>query len=407
MTAQNRAWLVCLTAALFFFFMFIQMLVFNAISPYLMQDFNISAAQLGNLSTYFFLGNVLFLFPAGIILDRVSPKKTVLTALFLLVLGTLTFGLTHSYLVAALSRLMTGIGAAFSLLGCIKIASRWFPAKKMALAVGTIVTVGMLGGLVAQTPVTLMVDKFGWRPTSLISVGVGVIVLLLIALIVRDYPTEAKETIAKQKKDLGSIGFWRSLGRSISKPQNWLAGSYTSLMNLPIFILGGMWGISYLAEIQKFDRTQASYITSMLFIGMMIGSPLLGWISDKICLRRLPMIIGAVAAIGLILVIMYVPNLGMIPLLILFFLLGVASAAQVIGYPLVAESNPSALTATATSLASLLIMLGGYANALFGWVLSATNNNYLAAMWIMPVAFIVGLVVSILAKESYCKPMVE
>jgi predicted MFS family arabinose efflux permease len=406
MTTQKRAWLVCLTASLFFFFMFIQMMVFNAISPYLMQDFNISVAQVGDLSTYFFLGNIIFLFPAGIILDRVSPHKTVLTALFLLIVGTFIFGLTHSYLVAALSRLITGIGAAFSLLGCIKIASRWFPPKRMALAVGTIVTVGMLGGLVAQTPVTLMVDKFGWHPTLLGSVGLGIIVLVLIALIVRDHPVEAKESIAKQKKHLGSIGFWRCLGRSVAKPQNWLAGAYTSLLNLPIFILGGMWGISYLVDVKAVDRIQASYITSMIFIGMMIGSPLLGWISDKICLRRLPMIVGAIFALVLIFVIMYVPNLGMIPLLILFFLLGIASAAQVIGYPLVAESNPQALTATATSLASLLIMFGGYANALFGWILSAAGS-YNAAMWIMPIAFIVGLIAAFLAKESHCKSLAE
>lgn len=405
MATEKRAWLVCSTAALFFFFMFTQMLVFNAISGYLMQDFNISAAQLGYLSTYFFLGNILCLFPAGMILDRFSPHKVLLSALALLTLGTLIFGLTHSYGIAAFSRVITGIGAAFALLGGIKIASRWFPSQKMALVVGTIVTIGVFGGFIAQTPVTVLVDHFGWRPTSLISVCLGVIVFLLIAIIVRDYPEESKETIAAQKKDLKATGFWSSLGRSVSKKQNWLAGSYTSLLNLPIFILGGMWGISYLVDVQKFDRTHASYITSMLFVGMMVGSPLLGWVSDRIRLRRLPMIGGAIAALIVIFIIMSIPGMGLGSFLVLFFLLGIASAAQVISYPLVAESNPPAITATATSLASLLIMMGGYANALFGWVLGATGNNYNIAMWIMPIAFAVGLVAAFLAKESHCKPI--
>ena len=47
------AWLVCLAAALFFFYEFLQLNVFNPISQELTQAFGINATDLGYLSSIF------------------------------------------------------------------------------------------------------------------------------------------------------------------------------------------------------------------------------------------------------------------------------------------------------------------------------------------------------------------
>src|SRR5689334_404568 len=72
---SKLAWLVCFVGSLFFFYEFIQMNMFNAINTHLMHDFNLDAAELGSLSATYFLANVAFLLPAGIILDRFSTRK--------------------------------------------------------------------------------------------------------------------------------------------------------------------------------------------------------------------------------------------------------------------------------------------------------------------------------------------
>ena len=84
-THHSLAWIVTLTASLFFFYEFIQLNLFNAIAVDLMQDFHLDAAQLGNLSSMYFYANALFLFPAGMMLDRFSAKKLLLFAVALLV----------------------------------------------------------------------------------------------------------------------------------------------------------------------------------------------------------------------------------------------------------------------------------------------------------------------------------
>src|SRR5579864_1897820 len=112
-TQKNHSklgWLVTLTASLFFFYEFIQLNLFNAIDVQLMQAFHLDAPALGRLSSMYFIGNVLFLFPAGMLLDRFSTKKLLLFAVTLCTLGTFVFAVAQHYFLAAIGRFFVGMG---------------------------------------------------------------------------------------------------------------------------------------------------------------------------------------------------------------------------------------------------------------------------------------------------------
>ena len=83
----------------------------------------------------------------------------------------------------------------------------------------------------------------------------------------------------------------------------------------------------------------------------------MGWMSDRLGVRILPMRIGAWASLVVVLAILYLPMTYSI-MLVLFFMLGLLTASQVISYALVAESNSSAITATAVSIVSILTQSG-------------------------------------------------
>jgi len=103
---------------------------------------------------------------------------------------------------------------------------------------------------------------------------------------------------------------------------NWLCGLYTTLMNLPIFLLGTLWGSMYLVQVHNFTALQAANVDSMLFFGTLVGSPLVGWISDRIKLRVAPMMVGAIIALGIIFLVMYYCNISYPMAIALYFLLG-------------------------------------------------------------------------------------
>lgn len=414
-----KSWMVCLTASLFFFYEFIQMHMFSSITPQLMREFHLNAVQLGMLSSSYLFADVLVLLPAGVILDRVSTRSVILTAMLICIVGTGGFALSQNYMQAAFFHFLSGIGNGFCFLSCIMLATRWFPAEKRAFVVGVIVTSAMLGGVVAQKPFALLSGMVGWRQTCLYDLALGIVIFSLIWLQVTDAPDPA--IVAEERSKLKeSTSFVPSLISALTNKQNWFCGLYTSLLNLPIMLLDALWGGIYLTQIHNISMEKATMVTSMIFFGMIVGSPSVGWLSDYIGKRRQPMIIGAILSLVTMLVIMQSQNLSYINLLILFFCLGLFTSAQVIAYPMVAESNPANMTGTSMGLASLLIMGGGaVAQPLFGYLIDKnwggtivdgvriySASDFQTALNIIPIGFVIGLIAVLLSKETRCKSIV-
>lgn len=419
--SKIQPWLVCLSAALFFFYEFIQMGMFNSISQELMHDFSINAGQLGFLSATYFYADVIFLLFAGILVDRFSIRIIILSAMVMVVLSTILFAFSQSFKIAAFSHFIAGIGNAFCFLSCIKLATRWFSSQRLALVIGIIITIAMAGGIVAQTPFALVVHALGWRNAVLINAGLGIFITLLVYFFVYDYPKHQLSQKMAESVAAKPISVMKSLSLSLQNKQNILAGIYTCLLNLPIILLGALWGTLYLTQVHHLEKTQASLVATMVFLGTILGSPLVGWFSDFISRRRLLMIIGAVLSLLVLLAIMFIPILHFYSLLILFLLLGFFTSTQIISYPLIAESNPRYLTGTSTSLASILIMGGGAVfQPLFGWFIDLhwdqtyaqgipyySPSNFLYGMSIMPIAFIVSLIAAFCLRETYCQPFIR
>ncbi len=410
---SRQAWLVTLAASLYFFYEFIQMNFFNALTKPLMEAFQIGTTGLGYLGSFYFYANALFLFPAGMLLDRYSVRRLLLIAVTFTSIGTLIFAMAHSFAVAAIARIIVGTGASFCFLSCMRLASRWFPPEKMAFVTGVVVTMAMLGGLVAQTPMTFLAQALGWRTAVALDAALGVLIAVIIFRYVQDFPPGYQARTLHQQS---SLSLWQSLRLVLRNPNNWLGGLYTSLVNLPVFLLGAMWGIYYLVEMRGMTQIQASWVTTLFFVGVIFGSPAFGWFSDKIGRRVLPMLLGAVLSLIVFLFLMYTKNLSYNQLAGLFFLTGFVTSSQVLSYPLIAELNPIALTSTAVSVDSITIMLSGaISQPFFGWIMSRhvtydaagaaiySPHDFMNAMLIMPIAFVLAFFCAWCLKESYCR----
>lgn len=419
--ATSQSWIVVLVASLFFFYEFIQMNVFNSISTSLMRAFHIDAAQLGDLSSFYFIANVIFLFIAGSLLDRFSTRRVILTALAICVVGTGLFSVAHSFALACFFRFLTGIGSAFCFLSVIRLASRWFPAKRMAFVIGLVITVAFFGGFISQAPMEMLAHAVDWRVALQIDAVFGVLVFLSIFAVVKDYPAGHAQIHLDEQIQIHAIGFFKSLRLAFFRLQNWLVGLYVCVMNLPVGLLGGLWGVLYLTNTHDISRVHASLVSSMLFIGTMIGSPIVGWISDKIQMRRPPMFAGALISLGLISLVIFVPDLSFDTLFWVFLLIGVCTSTQIIGYPLVAENSMRVITAMSVSVVNISVQAGsGLFQPFFGYLL---DNRMLAraheistkfmpsdfawAMWIFPIGFVLATLIVFALPETRCKQHIE
>lgn len=402
------AWLVCLSAGLFFLYEFFQLNIFDVINQPLRADFHIDATQLSWMSSAYLWADILFLLPAGIILDRFSTRTVILTAMSICVIGTIGFAATNSFFLASFFHFLSGIGNAFCFLSCIVLVSHWFPPRRQALVVGSLVTMAFIGGMMAHTPFAYLNEVFGWRKALMIDGAVGGVLLIWIYLIVQDKPLDSP---ARIQTNQGHIA--QSFIKALANPQNWLAGLFTSFLNLPIMVLCALWGASYLQVVHHLPEMAASNIVSLIFMGSIIGCPLVGWLSDSQGRRKPVMIIGAVATLISVTPLFLNIPLSQVSLSIIFFALGLFTSTQVISYPLVAESNTSENTGAATGIASVLIMGGGgVGQVLFGWLMARhagpgiteyTLADFQFAMWIFPIAALAALIAVLLTRETYCK----
>lgn len=402
------AWLVCLSAGLFFFYEFFQLNIFDVINKPLRLEYNLNATSLSWMSSMFLWADILFLIPAGILLDRYSARRIILYAMLVCIIGTLGFALTHSFVYACFFHALTGVGHAFCFLACVVLITRWFPPQKQALVVGIVVTMAFLGGMAAHTPFAHLVESYGWRDALLIDSLFGMVLLFWIFLVVKDRSVSVKASAGTQKARLLS-GFLMA----IQNRHTWLGGLYTAFLNLPIMILCALWGASYLTAVHGLSGISAAATVNYIFIGSLIGCPLAGWLSDSQGRRKPLMMIGAVASLLTLLPFFTGLPLSENWLKCLFFAMGFFTSTQVISYPLIAESNAPGNTGIATGIASVLIMGGGgLGQLLFGLLIEHhakahpaqyLSSDYQYAMWIFPIATFFGLVAVIFCRETWCK----
>ncbi len=403
-----RPWVVCFAASLLFFYEFIQGTMFASIADQVMRDFHIVADKMVYLSSAYYLSNVIFLFAAGILLDRYSAKKMLIWAMFFCVLSTFVLARTESFTIAFLCRFVIGIGSAFCFLGPIRIATRWFLPKQMAFVTGIVVTMAMSGGMLAQYPLMKLVLNIGWRDALINVSWMGVVMLIAMLRLIQDKPDDYREPMVEK------INLLQLTKKAYLNRETFLSGLYASLMNMGVAIFGAVMGQLYLAQRLSVTQEKAAMVNGMLFLGAMVGGPLIGFWSDKMGRRLLPMQTGALVSLSIALAILYVP-VTVSGMAVLFFLLGLATSSQVISFPLVAEKSQPMLIASSISLVSIILQ-GGYIvyQNIYGFVLmqdsavkiingapSYSLAAYQLATLILPISFFIAFLVLFGLKEPH------
>lgn len=402
------AWLVCLSAGFFFFYEFFQLNIFDVINQSLRRDFHLDATEISWMSSTYLWADILFLLPAGIILDRFSTRRVIIVSMLVCVLATLGFALTHTYALACLFHFLAGIGNAFSFLSCVVLASQWFPPQRQALVIGSMVTMAFLGGMMAHTPFAWLNDYLGWRNALLVDVALGGVLLIWIAVFVSDTPQKVAPCQSCEKKP-AIPGFLHAMANR----QTWLGGFYTAFLNLPVMVLCALWGASYLQVVHHLSEMAASHVISMIFAGSIVGCPLVGFLSDRLGRRKPVMLAGAFATLLVVLPLFVSAELSALQLQILFFALGFFTSTQVISYPLIAESNRRENIGASTGIASVLVMgSAGIGQLLFGQLMQyhagyVTHDygvgDFQYAMWMFPLTAILALMAVFLIRETNCR----
>ena len=286
------------------------------------------------------------------------------------------------------------------------LISQWFKPHKQALMTGVCVTIGMLGGVLAQSPFSLLATNYGYQTALYVDAAIGTVIFLLIALFVYD------------KKEAGvAEPFLESLKRAFCNIQNTLIGLFTGLLNLPLMILSAVWGSLFLTQVYGLELTKASLIVSMICMGSIVGSPIFGWLSDKLAKRKCIIRLGNYTTGLLMCSFYFLQAPSTLTLFAIFFGIGFFCSTHILGYPLVTANNPKEITGSAMGLSAVVIMglpaiLGPVTGNLMkqSWSLHQTmlnavplytKSDFMYGLCLLPLSLIVAEICLFFTKEEH------
>lgn len=391
------------------------------VSPSVMIDnlsltFRASAEQLGSLAAYYYYAYALMQIPVGLLMDRYGPRLLLTCAAMLCSLGSIIFGKAHSIEMAECGRFIMGVGGSFAVVGCLKLASLWFPVNRFAFLTGLMVAVGMMGGVFGQAPVAKCVMLIGWRETMYLGALLGVILSVVIWFVINDGPFS---TSLLTRKSAGFAHFLSSLLSVMRLPQVWIASLYAGLMFVPTTGFGQLWGVPYFMNRYDLPKDVAGFMVSMMFFGWAVGGPLYGWFSDRIHRRKSPMFFAVVSTLIVMSMILF-SSASPFEMKILMFLLGMCSSGFILAFSIVREINIPLLTGTAIGFINTLNNASGaLAQPVVGHLLDklwdgqySPNGDpiysiemYNEALLFLPGCLLLALLLLPFVRETFCRPI--
>ncbi|NQY42650.1 MAG: MFS transporter [Legionellales bacterium] len=393
-------WIVWIIASSFFFSEYIVRVSPGVMALELMQDLKANALIVGLLSACFYYPYVLLQVPVGLLVDKYGSQRLLYTMATVSAFGCVIFAMSYSIISACLARVLIGFSAAFGFVGVITLTATWHPANKLGLIVGLTQSSGMLGAFCAVPLASIMV-LLGWRQAVLLMAVLLVLIAIAIKIWGKANPDFVKKT-SKQER----LSMRQSLSIVLKNPNSWYNAIFVGFFFAPTAVLGEMWGPTFLRQCYSMSAEKGAMFSGFIFIGWIIGAPLLGWLSDKFINRKHLMIVSSVFLTLTISLLVFVSNWGLFTLGMLILLAGVFSGGVVISYTLSTELNIPTVSGTSLAFANMAsVIVASILLPLVGWILDNSDKiSYIDNIPIYsPEAFmhafsllVIGLVIGIL-----------
>lgn len=398
--SRFRAWAMWVVALLFFAYQFVMRLFPGLVVKDIMMTYQVDALALGFLSSMYYFGYAGMQIPVAVLLDRYGPRTVIAASAALCSLATLGFVLAPNWQIALVARFFIGAGSAAGFLGTSKVISMFFSEASYAKMVGLSFTFGLMGALYGGKPVSLLIDADGWKIVGAIIAGVGFICAFLAWLIIKPFAYDEKKVNEPVKQSIIYV---------FKNPYIVILAIANLLMVGSLEGFADVWGVSFLSQAFNLQRSEAAFITSFIFIGMLFGGPILASLAARFSAYFL-----VTASCGFLIALLFLfmfgtfPNVHSTVLCVVLFLIGIFCCYQVLMFAIGTKLSPPQHRGVCIAFLNCINMLGGsFFHLLIGGLLNAfwtgdtinslkiySSHNYVMALSAIPVcAFIGGLLV--------------
>jgi MFS family permease len=320
------------------------------IADRLQADVGLSAAELGVLTSAYFVAFAAFQLPLGLLLDRYGPRRVNGVLLVVAAAGSTLFAVGGTLLELWLARALIGLGVAAGLMAALKAITQWFPERRWPLVNGCFLAMGGLGAMSATAPVEAVLRFTDWRGLFLGLALATLAVALAVFLVVPERrhtsaPPSLKTQVLGLKAIYGDPFFWRLA------PMSGLAMA-TSLS------IHGLWAGPWLRDVAGLDRTGTASTLLFMAAAMTVGFVLWGTIADLLQRRgvRLTQTLG-VGIVGYLLALAAIVGKLAPESIVPWLTFGLISNISSLSYTVLSRHFPIQYAGRANTALNLLVFL--------------------------------------------------
>lgn len=387
----KSSWFIWSIPASFFSLVFVIRILPSFVMQSMIDFYDINYAQFSLLPAFYYAGYALMQIPTGVLLTKFR-NSTIIPALMLVVcLGTLILSTSNIFTLSCIAAFIIGTGSTAGVLGSSSIIKARFAEQSYAFIFGLTLTFGLVAASYAGSIISTGLQFFNWQQLyKIASIVVLIYAITAFAVIKKG---RALNTIPDVSDE--SV---RSLLKQVFQKKNIvLIALLSGLMTTPMQGFADVWGIGFLQTKFKLAKTEAIFCNSLIFLGMGLGSPIIGLIAQKYK-KLFPSIIlcGVVMFIGFVLMLLPI-NLNKLSISCILLCVGIGSGFPTLTFTLIVENVEKKISKIAISFTNMMLMLWGFIShpvigSTYDIAISVTDKvtAYSIAISVIPLGLFIG-----------------
>ena len=268
--AKSKAIVIFFVFALGYFISTLLRAITATISPELVNEFNLSAGELGLLGGGYFLGFASVQIPLGYLLDLRGPRKVVSYFLSLTIIGLIIFAFAQNFLTLLVSRIIIGVGVGACLMGPLTAYRIWYQDETQQRANSWMLMVGAIGMLSSSLPVQFFLPLIGWRNIFLFLAFITLVCIILIIIFIPQWTSKSS-----QKNDEAKLSVV------------WQNQFFRSVIPMGFFSTGGLfaiqtlWAGPWMIKVSGYTPEQSAKGLFLIYFFMLLSFLIWGYFVPK------------------------------------------------------------------------------------------------------------------------------
>jgi MFS family permease len=352
----------------------LERMVMGFVLPGVQKEFGLNYAQSGTIIAIFGLAWAIGTWAMGSLSDHIGRRSVIVVLLIIGGLCSWITGIAGTFIFLLAIRAIMGFAEGGIYGPAAATVTEESPPESRARNAGLLAGFFVLfGGAIGPILATQMMVHYGWRFVFYVYAVPAIVLGILIWWVMKE-PASTKAIISARRQGLPKqkrldaegkeVGYW-----NVFKSRNVILMMITWIFNMGWLYIITSFGVLYLEKVHQVPMTSIGLIMAGFGVGVFIGAPLMGAISDRIGRRWVLVLCQVLGGVAGLIFAAFSPGSSIYILAAFVFVAGffssgsspilVAVAAETVGFALAATAIGGAIGVGELIGGGILPIVGG------------------------------------------------